>query len=159
MKIDFFLSLPSSRLRVGSGASSIVSDAKNLEPIIYVLRALTFVNEWHHRNGSYVPLLRSGVVYVAEAPGMEEWKDVPKLYEDGNGDCEDLACAYAGELRAGKGLVPRGGRYVPQRHPIDALPAIRWKEIQGVLLIHVVTLLPNGSHVDPSRLLGMKGDY
>lgn len=157
MRIEFYVTLPSA-LRVGSSLSP-VKEAAGLEPIVYVLRALAQVNGWHHRTGDYVPLFRSGVKYVAEAPGREEWKDVPKLYSDRHGDCEDLACAYAGELQAGKGLILRGGRYVWQRHPISALPAIRWKRFSQGLLIHVVTLFPDGSTIDPSVLLGMKGSY
>lgn len=45
------------------------------------------------------PLYKSGVKYLIEAPGLEEWLTIPVLYERGVGDCEDLACALCAEKR------------------------------------------------------------
>lgn len=46
-----------------------------------------------------VPLYQSGVNYIVEAEGKEEWLTIPVLYQRGWGDCEDMACALAAERR------------------------------------------------------------
>lgn len=156
MKLTFFVSIPGA-MRVGNLSKQ--QEAVYFEPLIYPLRALADVNAWHHRTGVYAPLYASGVVYKVEPPGHEDWKDIPQLYADLEGDCEDLACARSGELLSGKGLILRGGRYVSQRHPIKARPCIKWQKIGDMTLIHVMVLHPDGSIEDPSKLLGMRGSY
>lgn len=87
----------------------------------------------------FTPLLRSGVRYAREAIEggrvREDWQDVRHLYASRRGDCEDLACALAAELP--------GARAVPLRSTVG------W---------HIVVARPDGRVIDPSRLLGMKGD-
>ena len=153
LKLTFFVSVPKARI----GQSGIEYDAERYSPLVYPLRALALVNKWHHENGIYAPLYHSGVVYKEEKPGKEDWKDIPQLYKDGDGDCEDLACARCGELLAGKGLVKRAGRLVMQRHPIMARPVMQWNKLpDGSTLIHILVQFADGAVEDPSRILGMK---
>lgn len=123
-------------------------------PLMLALEALTKINVWQlsrlERNGVQLPpLYESGVFYQAEPPGGEGWLDIPHLYQQGHGDCEDLACARSAELR---------------KQGIAAVPAIRSKRVpvsgRGyITLVHVLVLLPNGEEEDPSKRLGMQGEY
>lgn len=133
---------------------------KRFMPLIKCLETLVNINLWQLARFSkegrpLPPLYDSGIGYKArnvfyqlEPSGQEEWLDIPTLYKQGYGDCEDLACARAGELRF---------------TGIGAVPAIRHKKIptsNGVLtLVHVLVLWPDGTVEDPSKLLGMKGEY
>jgi hypothetical protein len=133
-------------------------------PVVLCLETLCKINEWHLNQGNYTPLYQSGVVYQAEPPGEEEWLDTPTLYSLGCGDCEDIACARVAELR---------------KQGIPAVPTIKYKEIpingKTLCLIHVMVLWPEGTVLpmevrqahpdarpdieDPSRVLGMRGEY
>lgn len=159
MKIAFEVALPDKDLHVvGSTAGrSLVGyagrDLKRFYPIILGLEFLTKVNVWQLQRlalqGKRVaPLYQSGVFYQQEPMDREAWLDIPTLYKQGHGDCEDLACARAAEY---------------QYAGIPAVPAIRYKQISGpqgpITLVHVLVLLPNGQEEDPSKLLGMKGEY
>jgi hypothetical protein len=140
---------------------------RRLYPIVLCLETLCKINEWQLSRKSfpdgafdstrlavqYPPLYSSGVYYEEEPPGEEEWLDIPSLYKQGFGDCEDLACARVGELRH------RG---------IAAVPVIKSKtfkitDVNGspttLTLVHVMTLWPDGAIEDPSRRLGMQGEY
>lgn len=89
------------------------------------------------------PLLyRSGVFYLNENKGIENWRDVEMVLAYGNGDCEDLAAFRAAEL------VVREG--------IQARPRVTFEETPQDILFHVDVLMPDGSIEDPSRILGMK---
>lgn len=157
MKIQLNTVLPES-MRIGSPFYG----QTDFTPLVYLLRGLAKVDEWHYHPetaGNYKPLYAQGVYYEEEPRGQEIWLDVPSLYQEGRGDCEDLGTARAGELCAGTGLVLRGGRYMPMRHPVRrARPGIKWqKRADGSTLIHVVTLVPGSveGFEDPSRILGM----
>lgn len=157
MKIHLITTLPES-MRIGSPFYG----QTDFTPLVYLLRGLAKVDEWHYHPltvGNYQPLYASGVYYEEEPPGREEWLDVPAFYKIGKADCEDLGSARAGELCAGTGLVLRGGRYVPMRHPIRrARPGIKWqRRADGSTLVHVVTMVPGSTmgFEDPSRVLGM----
>lgn len=135
---------------------------RRLYPIVICLETLTKINEWHLGRKSLPsysserlamrmpPLYASGVHYEEEPPGEEEWLDIPTLYRQGWGDCEDLACARAAELRHYKGIA--------------AVPCIKTKQFpipgsdRPMTLVHVMVLLPNGEIEDPSLRLGMRGD-
>lgn len=117
-------------------------------PVVLCLETLVRINEWQLKQDSYAPLYQSGVIYKEEPPGCEDWPDIPTLYQQGWGDCEDLACARTAELR---------------QLGIPAVPCIRYKDywINGdrLTLVHVLTLWPNGQIEDPSKKLGMKGSF
>lgn len=119
-------------------------------PVILLLEAQTKINQWQMRRNRFSPLYKSGVYYEAEPPGREDWLDTPTLYGQGFGDCEDIACTYAAEQR--------------ELHGRAAVPCIKFKDFKTsggtlITLIHVMTLMPDGSIADPSAVLGMKGEY
>lgn len=153
MKLTFYVTVPKRE----PGRSGTEYDAERYSALVYPLRALSLVNKWHHSRMKFAPLYKSGVVYKEEKPGREDWKDVPKLYQDGDGDCEDLACARVGENLAGTGLIMRGGILVGQRHPLICRPVMQWNRMpDDSTLIHILVQYKNGSVEDPSRILGMK---
>lgn len=89
------------------------------------------------------PLYETDVIYQIES--SEQWKDVPRIIEDGWGDCEDLACWRIAELRI-KG--------------INARPYIKWQPSPRNPVMdryHAVVKWPDGRIEDPSRSLGMHG--
>lgn len=79
---------------------------------------------------------------------IEEWKAIPFVLEDGEGDCEDLAC-----WRAAQSTVQEG---------IPAVPVFSFRRFRDprngstLSIYHIVVQLPNRQIDDPSRRLGMK---
>lgn len=107
------------------------------------LDLLTQWNTYQRRKAAavgraYRPLLEAGIRYVREArvggKVREDWQDLAHLYARKRGDCEDLACALASEI---------GGRAVPIRSSVG------W---------HIIVRAPDGTYIDPSAMLGMRGD-
>lgn len=99
---------------------------------------------WHPRIPS---LYRSGVRYQREdtkrcwAPrngGCEDWLTIREVLAQGLGDCEDLACWRAAELRV------RAGE--PATAVAIRVPRVGW---------HIVVRRADGSIEDPSKKLGM----
>lgn len=90
------------------------------------------------------PLLyRSGVRYMEEPPGQEDWQDIPTSLRMGIADCEDLATWRAAELNV--------------RFGIKAVPIFREQKLaDGRCLYHVLVQYPDGRLEDPSRILGMR---
>lgn len=106
-----------------------------------LLGALTTANVLYLRSRAGVPpLYRAGVRYRAERYPREEWKGLGVVHEDGEGDCEDLACARAAEL------IVRGHA---------ARPVFRWRRLGRLSIYHIVVRHPDGSIEDPSLVLGM----
>lgn len=97
--------------------------------------------------GAIPKLYDSGVRYIAEPEGAEDWLDIlsalrqlrdPKLPVD----CEDLACWRAAEL---------------QMEGIEAHPVFLWRRMpDGSHLYHIVVRYPDGRIEDPSKRLGMR---
>lgn len=88
-------------------------------------------------------LYDAGVRYQEEPPGREDWQDIPTTIQLKNGDCEDLSCWRAAELRV--------------RHNIQAEPTFIWKLRKGGgYLYHIQVKYPDGRIEDPSRRLGMR---
>lgn len=87
----------------------------------------------------FAPLYDSGVRYVPEPRGSENWQNVADLYRTGRGDCEDLACTRAAEL---------------QLQGEDAEAVVR---PSGRGRYHALVLRGDGTVEDPSLALGMKG--
>lgn len=85
-------------------------------------------------------LYKSGVRYVREPDGAEEWLTIPYVISQGYGDCEDLACWRASELRM---------------QGIAAEPHFYFKRIGTLSMYHIVVRWPNGTFEDPSAVLGM----
>lgn len=87
-------------------------------------------------------LYETGIFYKPESrsepnPGVERFQTAESLYEIGSGDCDDLACVRAAQLR----LQGVRASAVPIRSP-----GVGW---------HIVVQLPDGSVEDPSARLGM----
>lgn len=110
---------------------------------------------WWTRYGRASPLLyESGIRYARENRCSESLEDracseerfvtIPELYRLGEGDCDDLAAAYAAEARILRG--DRGAR----------VHVIQWRSGH----YHVVVRLGDGRIEDPSARLGMgKGEH
>ncbi len=91
-----------------------------------------------------LPLLYdSGIRYCREAAGREYWQDAHELYAALRGDCEDLACMRAAELRV--------------RNGIHARPFLVRRHRGRLFLYHVLVQYPTGRLEDPSKILGMEG--
>ena len=162
MKICFNIDLPDDDLQqVGlvtvdsygrlRGSSRRGSDGRELcrfFPVLLLLESLCQIDQWHLGQADYVPLYESGIYYKTDKPGREDWDDIPTLYRRGWGDCKKLAAARCAEYR---------------QMGVAAVPCISWKvfDVKGrkVTLIHVMVLLPDDTIEDPSKILGMKGDY
>ena len=130
-------------------------------PILIALEALTRINQWHFRRGVVPPLMSAGVRYQEEPPGREDWDDALTVAGRGWGDCEDLAAYYAAELRENHGI---GAECVIKHKFISREEMLRSGyqgriPMDGIFLVHVMVRLPNGRVIDPSKILGMKGEY
>lgn len=147
-------------------------DGAHFAPLQIALEGLCQIDEWHIRRSLrrlekglsatvIPPLYMSGVVYQEEPPGHEDWPDIHKLLESRWGDCEDLAAWRAAELRvAGFPVepvikwqwVPRE-QMIAQGYPPSKLPG------KGVWLVHCCVRWPGGWVEDPSKVLGMGGNF
>lgn len=104
------------------------------------VRALCAYNVlWLQRHPSTPELLKSGVRYMAQPPGVERFKPIPLVLAQGAGDCDQLAPWRAAELRVRQG--------------VKAMPEVRQ---MGPALYHVFVRLPNGRAEDVSAHLGMR---
>lgn len=126
-------------------------------PILMALETLTAINKWQLRQKDYPLLYKSGIYYKTKPPAVE-WHDIPTLLKWGYGDCKDLVAYRVAELDHYFG--------------IKTVPCIKWKFLnyklydedglpynQPILLVHVMVMYPNGMIEDPSKILGMGGEY
>jgi hypothetical protein len=115
---------------------------KTAEVISLLLRALVESNLDYLAQYPDTPHpYRAGIRYKREDVGEERWKSIPKVIEDGEGDCEDLATYLAAYL------VHKGVR------PVSIV--VRWYlRPMGKRLYHILVRGPRG-YEDPSRQLGM----
>lgn len=73
----------------------------------------------------------------------EHFREIPRIIQNGGGDCDNVASWRAAELR---------------ELGINARPYITWRRRQdGGMTYHVIVRWPDGSSEDPSLLLGMGG--
>lgn len=119
---------------------AIGAHLRNREEIAGALEALTRINLGQLRGGLPWPgIYRAGIRYEREIPGdAETWQSCRDLLSTRRGDCEDLACARAAELRL-QGVKCR---------------AIVVRSSGGY---HAVVQYMNGRIEDPSARLGMLG--
>ncbi len=119
------------------------ADREGREVVLMMLfEALIATNVAYLRMRPETPnLYASGVRYVEEPPGEEDWQDIPETMARRSGDCEDLACWRIAELRV------RDGEH--------AHPFLKCAERNGGVLYHVAVRRLDGSLEDPSRVLGM----
>jgi hypothetical protein len=92
-------------------------------------------------------LYASGVHYLGEPDGRDEWQDIPDTIARGHGDCEDLACWRIAELR-----VRGGERNAVPNITVDLLPDSKGRQI---VTYHIRVKHQDGQIEDPSRVLGM----
>ena len=109
----------------------------NAPAINAALEGLVRLNQSQMARGNIPPLYKSGIRYKRDHG--ETWDSCKVCLARGCGDCEDLACYRAAELRQ-KGIPARA---VVMR---SRTPGVAW---------HCVVRLPNGRIEDPSRKLGM----
>jgi hypothetical protein len=125
-----------------------ISDGQKFGVMRYLLEALTQANIAYLLNAPHTPeLYASGVRYLAEPDGRDEWQDIPDTLARRNGDCEDLACWRIAELRV------RSGDPATHRITVAELPDTRGRM---VTTYHITVLRGDGRVEDPSRALGMK---
>lgn len=148
------------------------SDGSHFAPLQIALEGLTRINEWQLRRALrqvelglsdtvIPPLYASGVVYKEEAPGREDWIDLLGVLRQRHADCEDLAAWRAAELRvAGYDVEPViKWQWIPrelmlaQGYPAHKLPG------HGVWMVHCCVRWPDGTIEDPSKILGMGGNF
>lgn len=102
------------------------------------LEGLVRVNERLYRENPAIPsVYQSGARYRGRDPG-EDWRNVVEIVKERFGDCEDLAAARAGELRARGELGARA-------------EVVR----TGPHMTHARVVRADGTIEDPSRALGM----
>lgn len=147
-------------------------DGAHFVPLQLALEGLSRLDEWHIRRAirramsglpaeEIPPLYQSGVRYREEAPGHEDWLDAPAVVRQGHADCEDLAAYRAAELRvAGYPCEPViKWQWIPremmirQGYPPEKLPD------RGVWMVHCCVRFLDGSVEDPSKILGMGGNF
>ncbi len=110
--------------------------------LMLLFEALIATNVAYLRARPQTPgLYASGIRYVEEPPGEEDWQDIPETLARGTGDCEDLACWRIAELRV------RAGEH--------AHPFLKCAARDDGVLYHVAVRRLDGSLEDPSRVLGM----
>jgi len=114
--------------------------------LLWILESMVNIARGELRNArlrgkKLPPLYRAGVRYEREN-GTENWKDPITVFEDGFGDCEDLAIWRTAELR--------------NNHKA-AKPYIRYRidPVTGMYIYHVMVMRAGGKLEDPSRKLGM----
>lgn len=107
-----------------------------------LLRCLTDINVLYLKKHPETPsLYSSGVRYVRDLPGQEDWQSIPEAIARRGADCKTLACWRAAEL------LVRGHRAYPQ---------FFWRDRDNGATYHIQVQHLDGQIEDPSRILGMR---
>jgi len=122
---------------------------RSQDALLWMMEALCRINQGEIRlqknlGKPFVPLYESGIYYLREPPGQENWQDIYTNFSLGNGDCEDLACHRIAELR--------------EVYKIPAAPFVTFRLADGSYRFHAILrcLTKDGWRFeDPSRKLGM----
>ncbi|HEX7667012.1 MAG TPA: hypothetical protein VF407_20925 [Polyangiaceae bacterium] len=123
-------------------AFDTLSDEAKIPALIRLLEALIGVNEaWLRENPHAPSLYASGVRYLEEPRGQEDWQDIPETILLRSGDCEDLGSWRVAELRV--------------RSNEHAMPHVKRSLAGPRTIFHVAVRRANGQLEDPSRILGM----
>lgn len=128
-------------LPIFDGNTSIQASEETLAVLLIALVAANCIYLREHPDAP--ELYESGARYVREAPGVEKWKGIRRIVEDGFADCEDLAC-----YRAAWAIIRQGrsGTHV----------TFSGREIRpGFRMYHIFVQYPDGTTEDPSARLGM----
>lgn len=107
------------------------------------------VRKFLDKNNAPASVLKALTTLSDMTGGGEHFRDIPRILENGGGDCDNVASWRCAELN---------------EMGIDAKPFITWrKRPDGGTTYHVCVLIPPGpgekypTHEDPSLLLGMGG--
>ena len=113
---------------------------EGIEEALQALNQLVARNMLQAKRKRYPALYKSGIRYVREPSGVENWQTLREAHRTKQADCEDLAAIRCAELRA----AGEKARIV--------LRVVR----PG--LVHILVKRANGKLEDPSKRLGMKGN-
>jgi hypothetical protein len=119
----------------------------------YMLEALAHANVLWLRDNPLTPALyASGVRYAREAPGVDDWQDIPRTLAVRSGDCEDLAGWRVAELRhAGE-----SASFVVTPYETPYFCDSVAKQRPCMIDFHIRVIRADGSREDPSQILGMR---
>ena len=153
-----------SSLFSADGADREVSNAVLQVLLDTLVKVNVLIMQFCAKKGRPIPLLhQSGVRYVAEKRGVEDWRDCLEALRLGNEDCEGLAAWRAAELRVRYGIDARA-RFKFWQNPQTLEQRYHCVVIYGVPTGGVrwvpqnAKLQPDGRHEeDPSKDLGMVG--
>lgn len=141
--------------------------------IVIALKMMIAINVWKMKRALHLaqtgrgdpipPLYASGVFYREDPPGQENWGDCGYVLQLGHGDCDRLVAYRCAELEVAG---------------IPAEPVLKWQLMprwfciqtmkmdprnvppEGIWMVHcLVRYLDNNSIEDPSKILGMGGEY
>ncbi len=117
-----------------SGVKYALPEQMTENPEIEILRA--------RNKGDDIAL--GAIEALASKTAGEHFRDIPTLYENGEGDCDNVASARVAELRV---------------HGVKAKSYLTWRDRPGGgTTYHNIVLWPDGGSEDPSRILGMGGN-
>lgn len=148
------------------------SPEAHFAPLQIALEGLCKINEWHiaralkkAQKGQGVPLLplyASGVRYKEDEAGREDWSDIFQTYARKTGDCKKLVGIRIAELRVAG--IPCEPVLKWQFIPRDVALTLGYPEWfitgEGLWMVHcLVRYLNTGFVEDPSKVLGMGGEY
>ncbi len=145
---------------------------EHFAPLQIALEGMTKINEWHIARSlkraakglgkPIPPLYTSGVVYQEDPPGHEDWRDVYGVMKRGVADCDQLAAWRTAELRvAGIAAEPvLKWQWIPKDVMVgNGYPAHLLANAPGVWMVHCLVRWPDGHVEDPSKILGMGGNF
>ncbi len=119
--------------------------SRKMQALCKLLDVLHEANvQWLNAGGKAPKLYDSGIKYVEEELGKDQWQDIPETVKRGSGDCEDLASYRVSELRAAGEAA---------NHAIEH----RYNADEDIVLYHILVRRADGSIEDPSCKLGMGG--
>ncbi|MFI4971186.1 MAG: hypothetical protein ACHP7H_00785 [Hyphomicrobiales bacterium] len=127
-----------------------------LEHLLEALLAANVAYLIEHPHPHTPRLYASGVRYLQEPDGVDEWQDIPDTIKRRTGDCEDLAGWRMAELTMGE---DKGAKW---HIDVDLLPD-RSGQMVTTYHIQILRSFPDrwtratahGLIEDPSKLLGM----
>lgn len=102
------------------------------------------VREWLKSSNAPADVQSAFGVLSDMCGGGEHFREIPRIIENGGGDCDNVASWRCAELRE---LGVWAKPYITWRHRAD-----------GGTTYHVIVLWPDGTSEDPSLLLGMGGE-
>lgn len=103
------------------------------------------VRAWLEKKSAPDPVMTAFKEMADQLGGGECFREIPRIRENGGGDCDNVACWRAAELR---------------ELGINAVPYITWRfRADGGTTYHVIVRWPDGTAEDPSLLLGMPEPY